>query len=133
MIVLDTHVLVWWVSQDVQMSAAAQEAIANELGDATGQVAISAITPWEIAMLQQKGRLVLSMDMDEWLVAVESIEQVTVVPITARTAVQSTQLPGNFHKDPADRLIVALARELNAPLLTADEKIHSYPHVRSLW
>jgi PIN domain nuclease of toxin-antitoxin system len=131
-IVLDTHALIWWVSGDEPLSDTARQALARESGDAAGQIPVSAITPWEIAMLQQRGRLVLSMDLDKWSIAVESIEQVTMVPVTARVAVQSAQLPGDFHKDPADRLIVVLARELNAPLLTADEKIRNYPHVRSI-
>lgn len=133
MIVLDTHVLVWWVTDDARLSELAREALKQELAESSGQVLVSAITAWEIAMLQQRGRLVLSMDLDEWLLAVESIEQVSIVPLSTRVAVQSTQLPGEFHKDPADRFIVALARELNAPLLTADEKIRGYAHVRTVW
>lgn len=133
MIVLDTHVLIWWVTDDARLSELAREALKQELAESSGQVLVSAITAWEIAMLQQRGRLVLSMDLDEWLLAVEGIEQVSIVPISTRVAVQSTQLPGEFHKDPADRFIVALARELNAPLLTADEKIRGYAHVRTVW
>ena len=65
--------------------------------------------------------------------ALSSIEDVSIVPITAQIATQSVNLPGEFHKDPADRMIVALARELNAPVITADDKIHRYPHVRWVW
>jgi len=130
--VLDTHTLVWWVTGDSQLSTAAGAAIAKEQQDA-GQILVSAITPWEIAMLVQKGRMALAMDLDEWLTAVEGLDALQMVPISSRVAVQSVQLPGNFHRDPADRLIVALAREVNAPLITADEKIHAYPHVRWLW
>lgn len=133
MIVLDTHVLVWWVTDDARLSEGAREALKQELAEPGGQILVSVITAWEIALLQQRGRLVLSMDLDEWLLAVESIEQVSVIPMSTRVAVQSTQLPGEFHKDPADRIIVALARELNAPLLSADEKIRNYAHVRSIW
>ncbi|MGQ7957273.1 type II toxin-antitoxin system VapC family toxin [Pseudomonas sp. SP16.1] len=132
MIVLDTHALIWWVSDDERLSSPAAEAIERELGN-DGQILVSAITPWEIAMLLEKGRMALAMDLDEWLSAVESIEGVSVVPISPRVAVQSVRLPGEFHKDPADRLIVALARELNAPLLTADEKIQGYPHIKWIW
>lgn len=132
MIVLDTHALIWWVNDDERLSPPAAEAIKRELGN-DGQILVSAITPWEIAMLLEKGRMALAMDLDEWLSAVESIECVSVVPISSRVAVQSVRLPGEFHKDPADRLIVALARELNAPLLTADEKIQGYPHIKWIW
>lgn len=132
MIVLDTHALIWWVSDDERLSPLAAEAIKRELGN-DGQILVSAITPWEIAMLLEKGRMALAMDLDEWLSAVESIECVSVVPISLRVALQSVRLPGEFHRDPADRLIVALARELNAPLLTADEKIQGYPHIKWIW
>lgn len=84
-------------------------------------------------MLQQRGHLVLSMDLDECLIATESIERVSFVPLSTRAVLQSPRLPCEFHKDPADRLGVALAKELNAPLLTADDKIRGYPHVRSIW
>ncbi len=132
MIVLDTHVLIWWVSGDSRLSASAQQAIEQEMAR-QGDILVSAISAWEIAMLVEKGRLALTMDLDEWLDTVESIETVTLVPITPRVAVQSTRLPGDFHTDPADRLIVALTRETNATLLTADGKIQAYPHLKWLW
>lgn len=132
MIVLDTHTLVWWVTGDPQLSDKASTAITQEQQEG-GQILVSAITPWEIAMLVQKGRIALAMDLEEWLAAVESMKGVRIVPISARVAVQSVQLPGEFHKDPADRFIVALAREVNAPLVTADDRMHAYPHVRWVW
>jgi PIN domain nuclease of toxin-antitoxin system len=131
-IVLDTHALVWWVSGDERLSPAAADAIRSELANA-GQIMVSAISFWEIAMLLERGRMALAMELDEWWSAVESIECVSVVPVSPRLAVQSVRLPGEFHKDPADRMIVALARELNAPLLTADGKIQGYPHIKWIW
>ena len=132
MIVLDTHALVWWVNGDSRLSTPAKSAIDDVL-EQGGRVLVSAITAWEIAMLVVRGRIALSMDLDEWLRVVETLEGVCIVPITAQTAVQSVTLPGEFHKDPADRLIVALAREKNVPIITADEKIQTYPHVRWVW
>ena len=73
------------------------------------------------------------MDVEEWLSAVEQIEAVNFVPVDNEIAVRSAQLPGEFHKDPADRIIVATSRKLGAPLVTADEKIRGYRHVRSIW
>lgn len=133
MIVLDTHALVWWVANDSRLSDGAYEAIADELDSPRSQIFFSAITAWEIAILEQRGRLVLSMELDEWLHTVKSVEGVDVIPLSDQVAVESTRLPGDFHKDPADRFIVALARQLNAPLLTADRKIRDYPHVRTIW
>ena len=132
MIVLDTHVLVWWVGEDRRLVKAARGAIDSSM--AAGEaVLVSAISAWEVGMLVRRGRLALSMPVEEWLLAVQSLEGVSIIPISAEIAVQSANLPGEFHQDPADRMIVALARERNASLLTADEKIHRYPHVRCSW
>ena len=132
MIVLDTHALIWWVSGDDQLSARARQSIEKELAEG-GQVVVSAITAWEIAMLVARGRLALTMDIDDWLNTVESIEGVSFNPVERDVAVQSVRLPGEFHPDPADRMIVALARHHAVPLVTADAKIHAYPHVKTLW
>ena len=132
MIVLDTHALVWWVNGDAQLSSPAKSAIEDALANGD-QVLVSAISAWELAMLVQRGRIDIAMGLDEWLRAVASIDGVSLVPITAQVAAQSANLPGEFHKDPADRMIVALAREQNVPLVTADQRIQSYPHVRWIW
>lgn len=131
MIVLDTHALVWWVSGDSQLSRAAREAIEAEGQD--GDILISAITAWEVAMLVKAGRLVLTMDAAAWLDTVVQVPGVRFVPVDVRISVQSVELPGEFHKDPADRFIVATARRLSAPLVTADLKIRDYPHVQTIW
>jgi len=132
LIVLDTHALVWWVNGDAGLSAPARSAIEDALS-AGEAVLVSAISAWELAMLVQRGRLDLAMELDEWLRAVASIDGVSLAPITAQIAAQSAKLPGEFHKDPADRMIVALAREQNVPLITADQRIQRYPHVRWIW
>jgi len=84
-------------------------------------------------MLVAKGRIALSMDIEEWLSVVSQIEAVSFMPVDNEIAVKSVELPGEFHKDPADRIIVATARKLAAPLVTADDKIRGYPHVRTIW
>jgi PIN domain nuclease of toxin-antitoxin system len=84
-------------------------------------------------MLVAKGRLALTMDIDDWLATVESIEGVSFVPVEPDVAVQSVRLPGEFHPDPADRMIVALARHHSAALVTADAKIQAYQHVKTVW
>ena len=132
MIVLDTPVLIWWVNGDDRLSPPARAAIEATLAG-NSQVLVSAISAWEIAMLVQRDRMALAMDLDEWLRSVQSLDGVALIPITPQVAAQSASLPGEFHKDPADRIIVALAREQNAPLVTADTKIHRYPHVRWVW
>jgi PIN domain nuclease of toxin-antitoxin system len=131
-IVLDTHALVWWVNGNDQLSTSAKQAIAAELADGQ-QVLVSVISAWEIAMLVEKGRPVLTMGIDDWLKTVESIEGVTFVPIDLDVAVQSVRLPGGFPPDPANRMIVALARHHAVPLITADDKIQAYRHVKTVW
>lgn len=133
MIVLDTHALIWWVNGDGQLSSEAKIAIENELTAEDGVVLVSAISAWEIALLVSVDRLTLTMGVDDWLQTASDIDGVRFVPVDNEIGVESTRLPGEFHKDPADRMIVALARHLNAPLVTADTKIQNYKHVRSIW
>ncbi|PMR77626.1 type II toxin-antitoxin system VapC family toxin [Billgrantia endophytica] len=133
MIVLDTHALLWWVSGDSQLSRRALEAVERELQADDGEILVSAISAWEIALLVDKGWLSLSMSIDDWLDTVQEIDGVHFVAVDPATAVASTRLPGEFHKDPADRMIVALTRRFNAELVTADEKMTAYRHVRTIW
>ena len=132
MIVIDTHVLVWWVSESGTLSTAAKRAIKNATKSGS-EVLISSISAWEIAMLVEKGRLVLSMDVERWLDEVAQIDGVRFVPVDNEIGIKSAVLPGTFHKDPADRMIVATARKLAVPLVTADEKIIRYEHVKTIW
>ena len=132
MIVLDTHALLWWVSGDAALSKAAKATIGQELANG-GQIIISSISAWEIAMLVERERLILSMDVESWLEAVAEIEFVRFHPVDVDIAVKSAGLPGEFHKDPADRMIVATARKLAVPLVTKDEKIRAYAHVKTIW
>ena len=131
MIVLDTHALVWWVNGDVALSKKAKAAISQEL--AGGKIIVSAISAWEIAMLVRQEKLVLSMDVDSWLATVAAIEAVRFLPLDVEVTVKSVDLPGEFHKDPADRMIVATARKLAVPLVTKDDKIRAYAHVKTIW
>lgn len=132
MIVLDTHALIWWVNGNDQLSPDALQAIETELA-ADQQILLSVISAWEISMLVEKGRLVLTMDVGDWLKTVESIEGVTFVPIDLDVAVQSVRHPDELHPDPADRMIIALARHHAAPLITADAKIQAYRQVKAVW
>lgn len=83
-------------------------------------------------MLIAKERIVISMDLDEWLTTIEQIEAVKFLPVDNDIAMKSANLPSEFHKDPADRMIVATARKLGCVLVTADEKILNYPHVKTI-
>jgi len=84
-------------------------------------------------MLVRQEKLVLSMDVDSWLATVAAIEAVRFLPLDVEVTVKSVDLPGEFHKDPADRMIVATARKLAVPLVTKDDKIRAYAHVKTIW
>lgn len=132
MVVLDTHILVWWCDDDERLSVKAKGRI-NAALESEEEILLSSITAWEVSMLVSKNRLTLTMDVDTWLQTVNEIDNVRFVPVDNKVAIESTRLPDEFHKDPADRMIVALARTLSAPLITADEKILNYPHVKTIF
>ena len=133
MILLDTHALIWAVDDERRLGAEARAAIAA--GEHAEGLAISAITPWEIALLAEKGRLRLAREVREWIAAVLALPGIGLLPIEPAIASESARLPGTFHAEPADRLIVATARHHGIPLLTADYAILSYAaagHVQTI-
>ena len=133
MIVLDTHVLIWAVEDERRLGAEARAAIAAA-SDAD-DIGISAITPWEIALLVERGRLRLAQEVGAWIRSVLALPGIKLLPIDPATATDSARLPGTFRADPADRLIIATARQCGAPLLTADFAILSYAaggHVQTI-
>jgi PIN domain nuclease of toxin-antitoxin system len=125
LILLDTHIFIFWVNESEQLRPSSRSTIDAEV-DA---LLVSAITLWEIAKLVQLGRLVLTSPVEEWLDQALAYPLVQVVPLSPSVAIESTRLPQPFHKDPADEIIVATARSFNYPLLTYDGKIRAYPFV----
>jgi PIN domain nuclease of toxin-antitoxin system len=130
-IVLDTHAWVWWVASPDQMSPAARERIALEAE--AGVIHVSAMSCWEVSLLVRKGRLALTLDVGDWIAATEALPFIRFVAVDNRIALRSNALPGDFHDDPADRLIVATALTLGATLITKDARLLAYPHVEALW
>lgn len=132
MIAVDTHALIWWVTGETsKLSPLAKKTLDGELRG--GKVYVSAITAWEIALLVARDRVTLTGDVMQWLETVGRIEPIEYVPIDNDIAVRSTQLGDGFHKDPADRYIVAMSMKLAVPLVTADDKIRRYPRVATIW
>ncbi len=129
MILLDTHIWVWWVHDDASLSTAYRSVLSAH--EETG-FGVSVISCWEVAKLAERKRLVLPCPVEEWIQQALAYPGVQLLNLTPEIAVESTQLPGEFHKDPADQIIVATARLFGRPLVTADEKILSYPHVQVL-
>ena len=123
-VLLDTHAWVWLLSGSPKINQKALKAVERSLADEA--VLLSAISPWEVAMLVSKGRLTLDRDVGEWVQSAVSIPGVRIEPITPEIAVASTRLPGNIHLDPADRLIAATARHLGAVLVTDDQLLLDY-------
>lgn len=132
MIVIDTHILLWWLNSEKQrLSKAARAALEQERDG--GAIIVSSITAWEIAILAERRRIGLSTDVLKWLDTVSLVEAIRFIPIDNEIAVLSTRLGPEFHRDPADRYIVATCQKLAAPLVTADRQIHRYPNIRTIW
>jgi PIN domain nuclease of toxin-antitoxin system len=131
MIVLDTHTWVWWVSNPANISLPAKKIIDNNIEN--DEILISSISAWEVALLVAKGRLQLTMEVRDWIAKSERLPFVKFIPIDNLIAVKSVSLPEPFHSDPADRIIVATATTVGAPLVTKDERILNYPHVETIW
>lgn len=127
MIVLDTHIWVWWVHGDGALSASTRAMLDG--AEQTG-LGVSAISCWEVAKLVECGRLSLPCPVLDWIRLALAYPGVRLIDLSPAICVESTQLPGAFHRDPADQIIVATSRFLDAPLVTADAKILAYPHLR---
>jgi len=129
---LDTHVLVWLVSNPDKLSKAALGAItrAQKKGE---RLYVSSVSIWEIAMLIVAKRLVLTIDTQKWLETLESLPSFSFVPVGNAIAKASVFLDDFPHRDPADRMIVASARDLEATLVTSDQKIRAYKGVKTIW
>ena len=128
MIILDTHIWVWWVHGDSRLSSSHAELIERNEGD---EIGIGSISLWEVAKLVELGRLVLPVALGDWFKDALAYPGVTLVDLTPEIAIESTRLPGRFHRDPADQIIVATARTFGHDLVTADQKIRDYPHVNT--
>ncbi|MBA4398034.1 MAG: VapC toxin family PIN domain ribonuclease [Syntrophus sp. (in: bacteria)] len=131
MIVLDTHAWIWWVSNPAFLSEKAKGIIDGEAMEKN--IFISTISTWEVVILVSRGRLKLTMDASDWVAASEALPFLNFVPVSNSIALKSVQLPDALHNDPADRIIIATAISLGAVLITKDEKISNYPHVKTAW
>jgi PIN domain nuclease of toxin-antitoxin system len=128
-IVLDTHIWVWWVHGDEHLNKQQTDWLQENEEQGLG---VSIISCWEVAKLVEYNRLTLPCPVAEWLDQALGYPGISLLELTPRIVVDSTHLPKGFHKDPADQLIVATARMLDCPLLTADVRILNYPHVSTL-
>lgn len=132
MILLDTHVLVWWVDDPSKLSSKSQKLIENSIKKEEA-ILVSSISIWEIFLLAKRGRLGFAIDINSWLEKVESLSFLQFIPVDNKIASKSVMLPEPVHNDPADRIIIATAREYGAKLITSDKKILDYKHVQAVW
>ena len=129
MIILDTHVWVWHVQDDERLPKAAAQVIKQNEQNGLG---VSSFSLWEVAKIVERKKLKLSVEINEWFEIATEYPGVQILPITSPIAIESTKLPGDFHKDPADQIIVATARIYDCPLITVDKEILAYAHVKLL-
>jgi PIN domain nuclease of toxin-antitoxin system len=120
--VLDTHAWIWFINADPRLGPRAKKSIERAI--ATDGAAIAAISLWEVAMLVARGRLSLTQPVGDWLA--RHVSGFILHPLSVVIAVDSSDLPGACHGDPADRIIIATSRDLDASLVTADARILSY-------
>lgn len=131
MIVLDTHAWIWWISNPEKLGTTAASAIEQAIEK--NSILLSSISTWEITLLVAKGRLTLSIDVRDWVRKTESLPFIRFMPVDNTIALRSVDLPGTFHADPADRIIVATALSTGMPLVTKDEKIRACSFVQTIW
>lgn len=129
MIVLDTQAWVWWTNDRTLLSQTQRRAIRTNEDDIIG---VSVISCCEIAKLCEYGRLQLPFEISEWFDAALAYPGVSLLNLTPEIAIESTRLPGEFHRDPFDQMIVATARLYECPLATTDREILRYEHVQTV-
>lgn len=127
---LDTHVWIWWICGDSRLTAREREVLDN-LSPSERPV-LAEISLWEVAMLVERGRLELDMDLERWLAVASAPATVELARLTPAVAAEVARLPEKFHRDPADRVVVATARVRKLRIFTRDRKIIS-ARVAPLW
>jgi PIN domain nuclease of toxin-antitoxin system len=128
-ILLDTHCWIWMQFGQVERFSRAARATLVRSAQ-MGDMCVSVISVWEVGMLEAKGRLELKMSCAEWVKQALATPGLSLYPLTAEIAIESSRLPGRFHGDPADRILVATARMTGARLLTKDERLLEYGRQR---
>lgn len=134
MVLLDTCAAIWIGNRDL-LAAAALQAI--RVAAARAELLVSPITGWEIGLATRlRGNpLILLPTAQAWLADLLARPGIRVAPLPPEVALNASYLPGQLHRDPADRLLIATARELGVPLVTRDQRILAYAaqgHVQAI-
>lgn len=123
-LLLDTHVLIW-LAEGVETLPPASRKRIDEAAQ-KGGIAVSGISFWEVAMLDRHGRIALSTPLDEWRRVVLRTPGFAEIPVSGDVGIEAVGLPGSFHADPADRILVATARLFGLTLGTRDRRLLAY-------
>ena len=125
LVLLDTHSWVWLSFGEL---AAFRRGSAEAIGraGAHARLRLAAISVWEVGVLVAKGRIQLGVPLAEWVRRALAAPGLTLCELTPEVAVEANSLPGSFHGDPADRMIIATARVSGATLYTKDRAILAY-------
>lgn len=123
-IIIDTHILLWSLLEEEKLSS--QELHIIKAAQIEGTLFISSISLWEIAMLSYKGRISIYGRLLEFLGDIKNVKGLRIYDIDPEVAAESVSLPGDFHGDPADRIIVATTRVLSGNLITRDSGIQEW-------
>ena len=121
MLLLDTHIWLWWLLGDGSLSSSEREEL--ERVASQGKLAISWVSVWETEMLERKGRVSLLPGFESWIEQATHPGIVTVLPADTAVVLAQRKLPDTFHGDPADRLIAATSQLSGYPLITHDQRI----------
>lgn len=122
---LDTHIWVWHLEGDTSQMTPAVVPLLDRSG-AAGELRVSDISYWEVALESAQGKLVFSVDAMVWLRRAEKAPGIRFLPLDRDILLLSTRLAGAVHNDPADRMLIAAALLNNLPLVTADHLIIDY-------
>jgi PIN domain nuclease of toxin-antitoxin system len=124
-LLLDTHIALWLDSGDNRLRPSTRALIESHW-QSGGTILLSAVTAWEIALLVDTGRIDLDIPVASWIERFVERPGIEAVPLDHRTASRSYELHRLEHRDPADRLLIATAIDLECPLVTYDERISRF-------
>ena len=127
-LLLDTHVWIWAIEEPAQLGPKMRRVLLN----ASNPRSVCTVSTLEIARLAWAGDLILQIPLDEWVERSLADLRADSIPVTHKIAVEAYRLPEAFHRDPADRQIVACARVHELTVATADARLLHYPHVATV-
>lgn len=127
---LDTHVWIWYCEGSQRIPKKASQ-ILRDISNSP--ISLAVISPWEAAKKASLGKLTFSIRTQDWIRRGTESLGIEIIPLLPNISYESNYLPQPFHRDPADQIIVATARVCELELITCDQRILDYQHVRTLW